>query len=106
MNSIEIVGNLTADPEIKYTSGGKSVASFRIASDRSRQTDSKTDYLPVTAWESLAESAMTNLRKGSFVRVKGTLRTDSYETSDGAKRTSFEVVARTIELVEKSEATE
>lgn len=101
MNSIEIVGNIVAEPEIKYTSGGKSVANFRMASDRSRQPDAKTDYLPITAWEALAEHAMT-LRKGAFVRVRGSLRTDSYETNDGGKRTTFEIVARSIEPVERN----
>ncbi len=45
---------------------------------------------------------MTTLRKGSFVRIKGTMRVDSYETADGSKRTSFEVVARMIEVIERS----
>ena len=102
MNTIEIVGNLTADPEIKYTPNGTAVANFRIASDRSRQRVSKTDYLPIAAWESLAENTMTTLKKGAFVRIKGALRVDSYETSEGAKRTTFQIVARTIELVERS----
>lgn len=90
MNTIEIVGNLTADPEIRYTRGGKAIANFGIASDRSRQPDSRTYYVPVSAWESLAENAMTTLRKVAFVRVRGALRVDAYEAADGGKRTSFE----------------
>ena len=104
MNQITVVGNLTADPEIRYTSGGKAVAHFTVASDRSRAKDAKTDFLQCEAWEALAESVNTDIRKGHFIRVTGTLRLESYEAKDGTKRTAAKVIVRKVEAVTEAAA--
>ncbi len=106
MNTITLVGNLTSDPEIRYTSSGKAVAKITVASDRSRAKDSKTDFIPVEFWEQLAESVNANFKKGSFVRVTGTLHLDEYEAQDGSKRRSATVVGRKIEPITAAAAAE
>lgn len=102
MNSITIVGNITADPEMTTTTTGKSVAKITIACDRSRAQDSKTDYIPLEAWEAIAENLHKNFRKGDFVKVTGILHLDTYE-KDGVKRTKASVVVKTLAKIEKTE---
>ena len=99
MNQITVVGNLTSDPEIRYTSNGKAVAHLTIASDRSRAKDSATDFIPCEVWEQLAETVNADLKKGDFIRVTGSLRLESYEAKDGTKRTGAKVVIRKVERV-------
>lgn len=102
MNSITLVGNLTADPDLTYTSTtGKAVAKMTVACDRSRMQDSKTDYILCESWETLAETVNADFRKGHFVKVTGVLHIDAYE-KDGVKRTIAKVIAKKVERVERS----
>jgi single-strand DNA-binding protein len=92
VNYVELIGWLGNDPEQRYTPSGMSVAEFSVATKRpsSRSEDGtwayETDWLDVVVWDQLAESATANLRKGSRVRVIGSLRTDTWEDRDGNKR--------------------
>jgi single-strand DNA-binding protein len=100
MNQVILVGRLAADPEVRYTKTGKAVASFQVAVNRNsysaqRDPNEKTpaDFIPIVAWDKLAEMCGNNLAKGVRVLVQGRLQIRSYETQDGQKRRVSEVVA-------------
>lgn len=97
MNTVQILGNLTRDPEIRYTQSGKAVATFNVAAsntfvDSNNETKEQTAFINCVAWGKLGEN-IGNLRKGNRVFVEGRLQTRSYETTDGQKRYVTEVVA-------------
>ena len=102
MNKVILVGRLAQDPEVRYTQGGKAVASFNLAVNRfgggSAQKES-ADFIPIVAWEILAEICGNNLTQGSQILVEGRLQIRSYETQDGQKRRVSEVVAQSIEFL-------
>jgi single-strand DNA-binding protein len=85
-------GNLTADPELRFTPSGKAVANVRIAvNHRTKSGDDWTDGEPtfydITLWEKTAEYAAESLRKGDRILVNGLVHTEAWTDSDGAKRT-------------------
>ena len=95
---ITVVGNLVNDPELKFTKAGAAVASFRIASTPrtfDRQANEWKDgdalFLTCNAWREMAENVAESLTRGSRVIVQGRLRQRSYETSEGEKRTVYEL---------------
>ena len=97
MNTVQILGNLTRDPEVRYTQSGKAVATFTVAAsntyiDSNNETKEQTAFINCVAWGKLGES-IGNLRKGNRAFVEGRLQTRSYETQDGQKRYVTEVVA-------------
>jgi single-strand DNA-binding protein len=101
MNKVILVGRLTQDPEVKYTQSGKAVASFTLAVNRYTSGDKKeADFIPVVAWEKLAEVCGNNLTKGARTLVEGRIQVRSYETNDGQKRRVSEVIAQNIEFLE------
>lgn len=98
-----IIGNLTADPELRFTQSGTAVATLRVASqDRKRDgdkwVDGDTTYMTVTVWRKAAENAAESLTKGSRVVVIGRIRQREYETREKEKRTVLEVEADEIGL--------
>lgn len=96
LNSVALMGRLVADPELRTTNSGKSVASFRIAVDRGfvRQgEDRQADFIDIVAWERTAEFVCKFFNKGSMIAVQGRIQTRNYEDKNGNKRTAFEVVA-------------
>jgi len=95
---ITIAGNLVGDPELRYTSTGQAVASFRVAStprflDKSTNEwkDGDSLFLTCNVWRQAAENAAESLQRGMRVIVTGRLRQRSYETREGEKRTVYEV---------------
>lgn len=101
MNSVQILGNLTREPELRATKTGKAVARFTVAVSRSymTQTGEKkelTDFITVIAWGKLAEAAGSQLHKGTRVFAEGRYATRSYEAQDGSRRYVTEVVANMI----------
>jgi single-strand DNA-binding protein len=98
-NSITIVGNVTRDPELRYTPSGQANLRLGMAVNRrwqNRQTnewEEQVSFFNVVAWASLAENAGESLAKGTRVIVTGRLEQRSYETNDGEKRQVVEVVA-------------
>ena len=97
MNTVQIMGNLARDPEVRYTKSGKAVATFTVAAsntyiDSNNETKEQTAFINCVAWGKLGES-IGNLRKGNRAFVEGRLQTRSYETADGQKRYVTEVVA-------------
>ncbi|MDR3589238.1 MAG: single-stranded DNA-binding protein [Negativicutes bacterium] len=106
MNKVILVGRLTQDPEVRYTQSGKAVASFTIAVNRfSGQGQREADFIPVVAWEKLAETCGNNLTKGQRVLIEGRLQIRSYEANDGQKRRVAEVIAQNMEFLERKQAT-
>ena len=106
MNKVILVGRLAQDPEVRYTQSGKAVASFNLAVNRfsSGQGQNNADFIPIVAWEKLAETCGNNLTKGQRVLVDGRLQIRSYEANDGQKRRVAEVVAQSIEFLERRQA--
>ncbi len=96
-NTITLVGNLTRDPELRYTTGGRGVASFGLAVNRRYQVNNEwqeqTSFFNVVAWGTLGENSAACLNKGTRVVVNGRLEQRSWETQDGDKRSVVEVVA-------------
>jgi single-strand DNA-binding protein len=96
--TITIIGNLTDDPELRFTPSGAAVAKFRVAStprtlDRAsgEWKDGEPLFLSCTVWRQAAENVAESLQRGARVIVSGRLRQRSYETKEGEKRTVFEV---------------
>jgi single-strand DNA-binding protein len=96
--TITVVGNLTADPELRWTQGGLAVANFTIAStprtfDRQANEwkDGDTLYLRCSVWREYAEQVQASLTKGARVIAQGRLKMRPYETKEGEKRTSTEL---------------
>lgn len=103
MNSVQIMGNLTRDPQMRATKTGRAVASFSVAVNRTYSAPNGeqrelTDFVNVVAWGSLAEAVGNQLKKGTRVFVEGRYSSRSYETQDGQKRYITEVTANLIAL--------
>ena len=100
LNVVAIMGRLARDPELRQTTTGKSVASFRIACDRGRRDangQSQADWIDVVAWDRQAEFVCKYFQKGSLIVVDGRLQTRTYQDKNtGANRTAVEVVANNI----------
>jgi single-strand DNA-binding protein len=96
-NTVTLVGNLTKDPELRYTTGGRGVASFGIAVNRrymvNNEWQEQVSFFNVVAWADLGENAAASLHKGNRVVVTGRLEQRSYETREGEKRNITEVIA-------------
>ena len=96
-NSITLVGNLTRDPELRFTTGGRGVASFGIAVSRRYQVNGEwqeqTSYFNIVAWGQLGENAASTLTKGMRVVVSGRLEQREYQNREGEKRTAIEINA-------------
>ena len=96
-NSVTLVGNLTRDPELRYTTTGRAVASFGLAVNRRYQQNGEwqeqTSFFNITAWSDLGENIAASTNKGSRVIVTGRLQQREYQTKDGDNRTIVEVIA-------------
>ena len=110
LNSVQLIGRLVADPELRYTQKGAPVCDFRIASSRrykNRETgeqQEETLFINVVAWRRQAELANDYLKKGSAVLIEGGLRSRQWESAQGEKRSAIEVVARRIQFLDAPEA--
>jgi len=96
--ALTIIGSLTADPELRFTPAGIAVANFTVASNARRfdkatngYVDAEPIFLRCTAWRTTAENVAESLTRGARVIVTGNLKSNSYETRDGEKRTSLEL---------------
>ena len=98
-NTVELIGNLTRDPELRFTPSGAAVANFGLAVNRrwqNQQTnewEEQVSFFDVVCWRELAENVAESLTKGSRVMVSGRLEQRSWETDNGEKRSKVEVVA-------------
>jgi single-strand DNA-binding protein len=106
LNKMMIIGNLGADPELRYTPSGKAVTNLRVAvNDRSRGPDGEwveeTMWIRVEVWDQAAERAAEQLRKGNKIYAEGQLRAREYEGNDGQRRTSLELRFARIQNLER-----
>jgi single-strand DNA-binding protein len=106
-----IVGNLTKDPELRSTTTGVPVVNFRIASNRRFKDNSgewKEDvcYVGIVAWQKLAESCASKLKKGSAVYIEGELRSRTLDHEDGSRHSLVEIRAHHIQFLDKIERLE
>ena len=96
-NSITLVGNLTKDPELRFTTGGRGVASFGLAVNRRYQVNGEwqdqTSYFNIVAWGQLGENVASSLTKGMRVVVSGRLEQREYQNREGEKRSTIEINA-------------
>ena len=103
LNRVMLLGNLGADPELRYTQGGQAVLNLRLATtesylDRDRVRKDRTDWHNVVVWGKRGEGLSKILSKGSSIFVEGSLRTSSFEGRDGVKRYKTEINARNVLL--------
>ncbi|MDI6892862.1 MAG: single-stranded DNA-binding protein [Actinomycetota bacterium] len=104
LNRVVLIGNLTRDPELRFTPSGTSVANFGIAINR-RRTNRQgervdgVDYFNVVVWGRLAELCNEYIGKGAPVAIEGRLQSRSWETQDGQKRSTVEVVAENVQFL-------
>lgn len=103
LNKVLLIGNLTKDPEVRYTSGGMAVADLRLASSRKFKTSSgeekeETCFVSITVWGRQAETCGEYLRKGSSAFVEGRLKLDEWE-KDGKKMNRLTVVAERVQFL-------
>jgi len=97
LNKVMLIGNLTRDPELRYTPTGAAVCTIGLATNRTWTTDSgekkeETEFHRVVAWNKLAELCSQLLIKGRKIYVEGRLRTNNWQTADGQSRSTTEVV--------------
>lgn len=101
LNRIILIGRLTRDPELKYTTNGTAVVNFTLAVNRKFNRD-ETDFIDIVAWRGLAENCANYLGKGRLAAVEGRLQIRSYEANDGTKRKVAEVIADDVRFLDKA----
>ena len=112
LNKAMLIGNLTRDPELRYTPQGTAVCSFGLATNRSwmpsdaTERREETEFHRIVAWNKLAELCSQLLTKGRKVYIEGRLQTRSWETPDGEKRQSTEIVAEDMVILDSRKAQE
>ncbi len=111
LNKIFLIGNLTRDPELRYTPSGVAVANLRLAvnrryKDKSGELKEDTCFVTVAAWDKQAEACNQFLKKGRPVFVEGRLQSRSWETTDGQKRNTIDVRAERIQFLGSGKAPE
>lgn len=103
VNKVILVGNLGADPEIRYTPGGMAVANFRLATSETFSKDgkkeTKTEWHRIVAFNKLAEICGQYLSKGKQVYIEGKIQTRSWDDKDGNKKYTTEIVASTMQML-------
>ena len=103
LNKVLLIGNLTRDPDLRYTSAGTAVANLRLAVNRTFvvQGDKREEtlFIDVVAWGKQAETCAEYLAKGSAILVDGRLQSREYDARDGSKRTVVEVVTDTVQFL-------
>ena len=107
LNDVRLVGRLTRDPEVRYTAKGQAVARLDLAVNRrfkdgAGEWREDTTFVPVTVWREAAERCRERLKKGSPIYVEGRLRSTSWETKDGQKRSGIEVEAYRLQFLAKT----
>ena len=110
LNKVQLIGNLTRDPEMRYTPQGTAVCTFGVATNRQWTTDAgekkdEADFHNIVAWSKLAEICAQLLKKGRKVYVEGRLQTRSWQAQDGTQRQRTEVVINDMIILDKKEET-
>lgn len=106
LNVVALMGRLVADPQLRQTTTGKNVASFRIAVDRGRKDANgqyQADFFDIVAWDKSAEFICRYFQKGSMIAVEGRLQSRNYQDKNGSNRTAIEVVASNVSFAGNKE---
>src|ERR1035437_7941786 len=111
LNRVQLIGNLTRDPELRYTPSGTAVCSFSIATNRSWTTDTgekkdEVDFHRIVSWNKLAELCSQFLVKGRKVYVEGRLTTRSWAAQDGTQKQTTEIIINDMILLDSKRTTE
>src|SRR5258706_15416291 len=111
LNRVQLIGNLTRDPELRYTPSGTAVCSFSIATNRNWTTDTgekkeEVEFHRIVAWNKLAELCSQFLTKGRKVYVEGRITTRSWTAQDGAQKQTTEVIISDMILLDSKRPTE
>lgn len=105
VNKVFLLGNLTRDPELRYTPSGAGVASFGLAVNRrykaGNENKEEVCFVDITVWGKQGENCVEYLNKGSQVMIEGRLQFRSWETDDGQKRNKLDVVANNVQFLGK-----
>lgn len=109
LNKVMLIGNLGADPEMRYTANGNAVTTFNLAVNRNwtgpdGERKEETEWFTVVSWDKLAETVSQFLQKGRRAYVEGRMKTRSWEGQDGQKRYKTEVVASTVLFLDRPQA--
>ncbi len=105
LNRVVLTGRLTADPDLKYTQGGRAMLRFDVAVNRrwvnpeSGQVEEEVTFLPVVVWGKQAETCAAYLRKGRQVAVDGRIRVRSFTTQNGDRRRTTEIAAQAVHFL-------
>jgi single-strand DNA-binding protein len=100
MNSVNLIGRLTRDPDLKRTDEGRSICSFTLAVDDIHSKDDRADFIRVTVFGSTGDLCERYLRKGFLAGVTGRLRSDSYTDSEGVVRYPTNVIAENVRFLQ------
>lgn len=108
LNKVMVMGNLGADPEMRYTTNGAAVTTFSVAvneqwNDQNGERRARTEWFSVVTWNKTAENCAQYLRKGSLVFVEGRLQTRSWDGQDGKKQYRTEVVGDRVNFIDTGE---
>ena len=98
-NRVVLGGNLTRDPELRFTQAGVPVCSFGIAVNRVRSRSEEVDFFDVSAWRELGQTIANYKKKGDPILVEGRLQYRTWEAQDGSKRSKVEVVADNVQFL-------
>lgn len=98
------IGNLTRDPDLRYTSQGTPVCRFGIAINQKFNDKEETTFLNIVTWNGLAENCAKYLNKGSKVAVVGEIRVNEWETESGEKKKNYEINANQVEFLTKPQS--
>lgn len=104
LNRIILIGRLSKDPELRYTTNGIGVCGFTLAVESGFGEKKRTDFIPIVVWNKLAENCAAYLAKGKLAAVDGRLQIRSYDGKDGVKRYVTEVVAENVRFLSPKEA--
>ena len=109
VNKVILVGNLGRDPELRFIQSGQAVANFSVATnekwkDKEGNSQERTEWHRIIVWGKSAENCAQYLHKGSKVVVEGRVQARDWETKDGQKRSTVEIVARNVQFLDKAPA--
>lgn len=109
MNHVQLIGRLTKNPELRYTSQGVGVATFNLAVQRNYSDNNgerQTDFIQCISWRKLAETIANHLVKGSLIACEGRIQTRNYENQQGQRVYVTEVVVNEVQFLESKEQTQ
>jgi single-strand DNA-binding protein len=98
-NRVVLAGNLTRDPELRFTNDGIPVCSFGLAVNRVRSRNEEVDFFDISAWRELGETIANYKKKGDPILVEGRLQYRTWEAQDGSKRSKVDVVADNVQFL-------